>query len=115
MWSSNAHAELCVHILEHWNFPPELTRAAGRHHDYAGASLTNADIAVEPREVALSHIVCLANEMAKAQGYAFAGRPALDLTAMTAAEYLGLDDSACTEIGEAMETAYQETEEHFRA
>lgn len=108
------HAGLCVHILEHWNFPPELTRAAGRHHDYTGTTLASADIAIEPREVALSHIVCLANEMAKAQGYAFAGRPALDLTSMTATEYLGLDESACVEVCEAMETAYQETEEHFR-
>lgn len=109
------HAELCVHILEHWNFPPELVRAAGRHHDYTGASLQNADISIEPKEVALSHIVCLANEMAKAQGYAFAGRPARELPALLAADYLGLDESACADICEAMEAAYQETEEHFSA
>jgi putative nucleotidyltransferase with HDIG domain len=108
------HADLCVHILEHWNFPVELTRAAGRHHDYDGTSLNDPDIAIEPKEVALSRIVCLANELAKAQGYTFVGRPALDLSAMSATEYLGLDGDAFSEIGEALDTAYEETEEHFR-
>ncbi len=109
------HAELGVHILEHWNFPTELTRAAGRHHDYDAASLQDADIAIEPREIALTHIVCLANELAKARGYTFAGRPAVDLSAMPATTYLGLDTEACDEIGEAVQAAYEETEEHFHA
>jgi HD-like signal output (HDOD) protein len=109
------HAELGTHILEHWNFPVELTRAAGRHHDYDGASLNDLDTVIDPREVTLSRIVCLANELAKAHGYTFAGRPALNLSAMSATEHLGLDDDALNEIGEAVDTAYRETEEHFRA
>jgi putative nucleotidyltransferase with HDIG domain len=109
------HAELCVRILDHWNFPPDLTRAAGRHHDYEGTSLNDPDIAIEPKEVTLSRIVCFSNELAKAKGYSFAGRPARDLSALAATEYLGLDEDACSEIGEAMDTAYQETEEHFHA
>jgi putative nucleotidyltransferase with HDIG domain len=109
------HAELCVHILEHWNIPAELTRAAGRHHDYDGTTLDNPDIAIEPREVALSHIVCLANELAKKHGYEFAGSNSREPETMLATESLGFDVDTLTELGDQMDEAYKQTEEHFQS
>ena len=109
------HAELCVRILEHWNFPPEVTRAAGRHHDYDGLTLIGADIAIAPKEIALSRIVCFADELAKSNGYTFAGRPAADLNSMAVTEHLGLTDEAIGQISESLDETYHETEVYFQS
>ena len=109
------HADLCVHILDHWNFPPDVTRAAGRHHDYDGLSLLDGDIPITPKEIALSRIVCLANELAKRNGYTFAGRPAGDIESMAATQHLGFTAETIEQLSESLDTVYHETEECFHS
>ncbi len=78
------HMLVGLHVVQHWNMPPEFSATTYCHHD--PALTPNEDL------LAMTHVVALADTIAKAEGFGIGYREDLFLVTHPSARYLNLTD-----------------------